>query len=301
MSSVITLIAARRDLQNEFSFYKQFSALDIVVRSHRWLSVNTALDLYCELPAPDLFASVDRRLSGLFFDQKIDWVVQPAESRRKKMLITDMDSTIIQNECIDELADVVGLKDKVSAITSAAMNGQLDFRAALRERVALLKGLPLEELQDVYDSRIKLMSGAKELLATMRAGGALCVLVSGGFTFFTSKIAQLLGFQFHHACELETVDGRLTGNLAGEIVDKNLKLHFLKHHSEKRRMDMNDILAIGDGANDIPMLEAAGLALAYHAKEKVNAVINNRIRFTDLRSALYTQGYSDEEILSQFN
>lgn len=214
------------------------------------------------------------------------------------MLITDMDSTIIQCECIDELADMVGLKDRVAKITEAAMNGEIDFPAALRERVALLKGLQVEKLQRVLDERVRLTSGAVELVSTMRDHGALCVLVSGGFTFFTEPIARRCGFHFHHACQLEIKGSVLTGEAIGEIVDKHAKLRYLTSHQNESGLTNDDILAIGDGANDIPMLEVAGLGVAFHAKEKVNRAVKNHIRFNDLRAVLYAQGYPDEDIVS---
>lgn len=223
--------------------------------------------------------------------KQIDWIVQPIETRRKKLLITDMDSTMITGECIDELADFVGKKAEVAAITERAMNGELDFAEALTERVALLRGLPEAVLQQCYDERVKMMPGGRELVARMRAEGAQCVLVSGGFTFFTQRVAAELGFHEHYANVLEVQDGKLTGRVVPPILGKEAKLAVLQRKVAELGITPEDVLAVGDGANDLPMLLAAGLGVAYHAKPVVQAQAKHRINHCDLSALLYAQGY----------
>lgn len=226
----------------------------------------------------------------------IDYIAQPAANRRKKLLICDMDSTIITVECIDELADFVGKKAEVAAITERAMNGELDFAQALTERVALLAGLPESTLQRCYDERVRFTPGAKELVSAMRANGATCVLVSGGFTFFTSRVAEALGFHAHHANVLEVEGGALTGRVVPPILGKEAKLAQLEHYVNVLGMTPADVLAVGDGANDLPMLLAAGLGVAYHAKPSVQAAAHHRINHCDLRALLWAQGMTMESL-----
>jgi phosphoserine phosphatase len=295
MHTTVTLISPE-SIPDVNSILGHFKKLGISVDNQKWLSRHKAVEWHCSSPLADLRALLNAEMGGQFLDQKIDWIVQPAGDRRKRMLITDMDSTIIQCECIDEIADIAGLRDRVAKITEAAMNGEIDFATALRERVALLQGLPVEKLQGVLDERVHLTPGAMELVSTMRDHGAVCVLVSGGFTFFTAFIARRCRFHFHHACQLGVHDNVLTGETLGEIVDKEAKLRYMDFHAGESGLTREDICAVGDGANDVPMLEAAGLSIAFHAKEKVDRVIENRIRFNDLRAVLYCQGYADEEM-----
>ena len=229
-------------------------------------------------------------------DLPIDTIVQPASGRRKKLLISDMDSTMIEQECIDELADCVGMKPHIAAITERAMNGELDFKAALRERVGLLGGLAEEALQSTYETRITLMPGAKKLIATMKRHGAYTVLVSGGFTFFTGRVRDAIGFDADDANRLEIVDGKLTGKVIEPILDKESKLASLHHYAKLKQLSTEEVLAIGDGANDLPMLLAAGLGVAYHAKPTVRAQANAALNHNDLSALLYVQGYTDGEI-----
>lgn len=222
---------------------------------------------------------------------QIDFVLQPIENREKKLLISDMDSTMIEQECIDEMADVLGLKDKVAPITERAMRGELSFEPALRERVALLKDLPESTLQQVYDTRISLMPGAKTLLATMKQRGATTHLVSGGFTFFTQRVANALGFDTHDANQLHITDGKLAGTVAEPILGKEAKRMSLNHYAAQHNVPLAATLAIGDGANDLPMLTAAGLGIAHHAKPDVQAALpDSSIRYNDLTALLYAQG-----------
>jgi phosphoserine phosphatase len=214
-----------------------------------------------------------------------------AAGRRKGLLIADMDSTIIQQECIDEMADMLGLKPRIAAITERAMRGELPFEAALRERLGLLAGLELSALQRVFDERISLMPGARTLVATMRAAEVLTALVSGGFSFFTSRVAAAVGFDVNRANELEIVDGRLTGGVVGPILGREAKLEALLHYRAERGLAIDATLAVGDGANDLAMIGAAGLGVAYRAKPVVAADADAGITHGDLTALLFLQGY----------
>jgi phosphoserine phosphatase len=193
-----------------------------------------------------------------------------------------MESTIIENECLDELAEYVGLRDNIEAITARAMNGELDFAAALAERVALLSGLPESALQEVYDQRVRLMAGAEALMKALKAQGIYTMLVSGGFSFYTSRIKERLGFDEERSNRLEILDGALTGRVLPPILDKNAKLAALEEGCAKLGISANEAIAIGDGANDLPMLLSAGLGIAYHAKPTVRAQAENQINQCDL-------------------
>jgi phosphoserine phosphatase len=225
----------------------------------------------------------------------VDLCIQPAQGRRKRLLIADMDSTIIHQECIDELADEAGFGPRVAAITARAMNGELDFEAALRERVALLRGLPVAVIQQVIDTRITLMEGGPVLLATMRAQGAYAALVSGGFTAFTGAIAARLGFHEHRANTLLAEAGLLTGHVANPILGREAKVQALQDISARLGLTPTDALAVGDGANDLGMLGLAGAGVALHAKPKVAAQCDLRINHGDLTALLYLQGYAAAE------
>jgi phosphoserine phosphatase len=222
--------------------------------------------------------------------------VLPAENRRKKLLIADMDSTIITCECLDEIADFAGLKPKVAAITERAMRGELAFEPALRERVTLLKGMPEATLQKVYDERVRLTQGARALVQTMRVHGAKTVLVSGGFRFFTSRVAAAGGFDEERANLLETAGGQLTGTVAEPILGREAKLDALTQSAAAAGLALADTLAVGDGANDLAMIQAAGLGVAYHAKPVVAEAAGARIDHGDLTALLYLQGYRADEI-----
>ncbi len=221
----------------------------------------------------------------------------PVAERRKKLLVCDMDSTIIGQECLDELADFAGLKAEVAAITERAMRGELDFEGALKTRVAMLQGLETEAINRCYAERISLNPGATELVATMRANGARCLLVSGGFTAFTGPVAAAAGFDEHHSNTL-IIDGnnRLTGEVAEPVLGREAKLERLLKTAKGLGLSAPDALAIGDGANDLAMIEAAGLGLAYRAKPVVAQAADAAIQQTDLRTALFFQGYSGDEI-----
>src|SRR6185369_10014021 len=235
--------------------------------------------------------TIEARLRQARGDLPIDIVVQPAALRRKKLFLADMDSTMIGQECIDELADFAGLKAHVAGITERAMRGEIEFEPALRERVALLKDLPVSVVDEVLDKRITLTPGGRALVMTMRAHGAYTCLISGGFTLFTSAIAAKIGFQENRANELIVADGKFTGKVVEPILGKAAKLATHNELREQFELDDIDTLAVGDGANDLPMIEAAGLGVAYHAKPVVAAAAAARVDHGALTALLYMQGY----------
>jgi phosphoserine phosphatase len=228
----------------------------------------------------------------------IDVVIQPAAVRRKRLYLTDMDSTVIEQECIDELADFAGLKEHVAKITERAMNGEIAFEPALRERVALLKGLPAAVVDEVIEKRITLMPGGRTLIMTMRAHGAHTCLVSGGFTLFTEKIAAAIGFDEHRANVLAVESGKLAGYVAEPILGKDAKLATLRELTARLGLKPEETLVSGDGANDLPMLEAAGLGVAFRAKPVVAATAQARVDYGDLTALLYLQGFKREEFVA---
>lgn len=256
----------------------------------RWLNPGVAAEFPLEVMPANLWEVWD----GLQA-MRIDLAVQPAAGRRKKMLIADMDSTMIEQECIDELADEAGVGAYVAEITRRAMNGELDFEAALRERVGLLKGLPAGVIDRVIRDRITLMPGGKALIATMRAHGAYAALVSGGFTAFTQRIAEVLGFDENRANRL-VVDGEvLAGAVVEPILGKQAKLDALEEISARLGITPDEAVAVGDGANDLAMLNRAGMGVALHAKPSVQAQCAVRVNHGDLTALLYLQGYSAED------
>ncbi len=225
----------------------------------------------------------------------VDLIVQPAAGRRKKMLLADMDSTMIQQECIDELAEEAGVGARVKDITARAMNGELDFEGALTERVTLLKGLPESVIDEVLENRITLMPGGKALLATMKAEGAYAALVSGGFTAFTAKVAAELGFDENRANTLMVENGKLTGEAARPILGRAAKVEALEQITARLGLSEADVMAVGDGANDLGMLGRAGAGVALHAKPSVAAECDIRINHGDLSALLFIQGYARSE------
>ncbi len=222
----------------------------------------------------------------------IDLAVQPAEGRRKEVLLADMDSTMIGQECIDELADMAGVGERVKEITARAMNGELGFEGALRERVGLLEGLSTDVIERVWRERITLTPGGRELIATMRANGGYCALVSGGFTQFTERVAARLGFDLHRANRLIEAAGVLTGAVAEPILGREAKVATLREVCAARGVGPDRAMAVGDGANDLGMLGLAGSGVALHAKPVVAAEVDLRINHGDLTALLYLQGYS---------
>lgn len=234
------------------------------------------------------------------FKEIADVAILPPINLKKKLLLADMDSTIIEQECLDELASYARVKDQVAAITMRAMNGELDFEEALRERVAMLKGLSIKSLEECWRNKITISSGAQILVRTMRSQGARCVLVSGGFTFFTSRVADLVGFDAHFGNSLIDDGEKLTGEIAEPILGKESKLKTLFSEAERTDLSLSETVTIGDGANDLAMIEAAGLGVAVHAKPIVAESSDAEISKTDLASVLYFQGYQENEFVNKF-
>ncbi|WP_417272827.1 phosphoserine phosphatase SerB [Celeribacter halophilus] len=253
----------------------------------KWLALGEAAEFMVEKVPSNLWDVWE----GLQ-TQGIDLVAQPAEGRRKKMLLADMDSTMIQQECIDELADVAGVGERVKEITAKAMNGELDFEGALTERVGLLKGLPESVIQKVIDERITFMPGGKALLATMKRDGAYAALVSGGFTAFTGYVAETLGFDENRANILQVENGELVGKPGLPILGREAKVAALNEITERLGLAHGEVIAVGDGANDLGMLKLAGAGVALHAKPSVAAECDIRINHGDLTALLYVQGYA---------
>ena len=261
----------------------------------QWLFDGVAADI--PFANPEDRGAVIKRLREALGDLPVDVVVQPEIGRRKRLFLADMDSTMIGQECIDELADLVGVKARVAAITERAMRGEIEFAPALRERVSLLKGLPTSVVDEVLQKRITLTPGGRELVQTMRAHGAYTCLVSGGFTVFTGPVAAMIGFQENRANTLLAEDGKFSGKVAEPILGREAKFDTLIELTESFELDDIDTLVAGDGANDIPMIQAAGLGVAYHAKPAVAAAATARIDHGDLTALLYAQGYKRSEFV----
>lgn len=258
-----------------------------------WLGAGVAFDIAFSA-AGDAEALVRSALGP----SRIDVVVQPVVRRRKRLLVADMDSTIIGQECLDEVAARIGVGERVAALTERAMRGEIDFAAALAERVALFAGQPVDLLERTYTEAVALNPGARTLTATMRKHGAHCALVSGGFTFFTSRVAQAAGFDSFIGNEFDVADGKLTGRIRGAVAGADAKRERLHALMAQLGLPREETMGLGDGANDIPMLQAAGLGVAYHAKPTVRAATPARLDFADLTGALYLQGYRREEFVA---
>ena len=255
-----------------------------------WLNPGIAAEFPVAV-LPDSRPDVWEALQGL----GIDLCIVPSEGRRKRLLLADMDSTMIRQECIDELAAEAGVGARVAAITARAMNGELAFAGALRERVALLKGLPETIIERVFVNRITMMPGGKALVATMRAGGARAALVSGGFTAFTERVALALGFDEHRANTLHIAEGLLAGTVEEPILGRAAKVQALEEITARMGLTPDEAIAVGDGANDLGMLHRAGMGVALHAKPSVQAECDLRINHGDLTALLYLQGYAITE------
>ena len=256
----------------------------------RWLQDGVACEFPIATPPTDI-----RRLWQRLQDRGVDLVIQPAKGRRKKMLLADMDSTMIEQECLDELAAEAGFGERVAAITARAMNGELEFEAALTERVALLAGLPEDVIDRVLETRITAMQGGQMLVATMKKAGAYCALVSGGFTEFTESVGHALGFDENRANVLEIVDGVLTGQVLPPILGREAKVEALQEITARLGIVASEVIAVGDGANDLGMLGLAGSGVAMHAKPAVAAASDIVINFGDLTALLFIQGYARAE------
>jgi phosphoserine phosphatase len=264
-----------------------------------WLDPGVAADIPFSAPRENDNHALAERARDALAGAAVDVVLHPAAGRRKALFLADMDSTMIGQECIDELADYVGLKPRVAAITERAMRGEIEFAPALRERVALLKGLPASVVDEVIAARIRLTPGARTLIATLRRNGAYTCLVTGGFTLFTARIAAMLGFDENRANTLVLdAAGRLTGEVAEPIFGREGKLATLIELTRRLGIAAHATLVAGDGANDIAMIQAAGLGVAYHAKPKVAAAAAARIDHGDLTALLYAQGYGCDEFVT---
>ena len=258
-----------------------------------WLNPGIAAEFPVDAAPIDFWA-----IWEILQTQGFDIAIQPTLGRRKAVLLADMDSTMLQQECIDELAAVAGVGKRVAAITAKAMNGELNFHEALIARVGLLAGLPETAVDEVLDSRITLMPGARQLVATMRAQGAYTALVSGGFTVFTGPVATALGFDEHRANTLLADNDVLTGHVALPVLGREAKVEALIEITAARGLTPADVMAVGDGANDLGMLQLAGAGVAAHAKPAVAAQVSIRINHADLTGLLYLQGYAAEEFVN---
>ncbi|GAB4363369.1 MAG: phosphoserine phosphatase SerB [Oricola sp.] len=299
MDTIVTLIAnpAQGALADE-----TVNAVAAMLSGARadWLDPGHAVDIVSPEPLPeDRRKALSADLSARFVESHIDCAVQviAAGDRRKKILIADMDSTMIRQECVDELADEAGVGEYVASITARAMNGEIGFEGALRERVGLLKGLPVDIIDHVIDTRIELMPGGPELVRTMKANGAWCTLVSGGFVDFTDRIAAMIGFQETRANRLVKADGKLTGEVVEPILGRQAKADALLEISRRLGLTPADAIAVGDGANDLTMLQLAGTGVALHAKPVVAEQADIRIDYNDLTALLYIQGYRRDEFV----
>jgi len=295
MSLVATLICNPADPALDSTVIDGARAILPSPGTPQWLFNEVAVDI--PFTASEDIGAITTRLREARGDLPIDIVVQPQLDRRKKLFLADMDSTMIGQECVDELADFVGLKAHVAYITERAMRGEIAFEPALRERVALLKGLSVNVIDEVLKTRITPTPGGRELVMTMRAHGAYTCLISGGFTLFTQPVAAKIGFQENRANVLKVEDGKLSGEVTEPILGRATKLATLIELREAFDLDNLDTLVVGDGANDLGMIEAAGLGVAYRAKPAVAAAAHVRIDHGDLTALLYMQGYRREEFV----
>ena len=298
MTHVATLIAATAGVLDDAALARAQAALPGAA-APRWLSRDEAADLPFSPESPVDQRALAERLRAAI-GERVDVVVQPVAHRKKKLFLADMDSTMIGQECIDELADYVGLKTHVAAITERAMRGEIAFEPALRERVALLEGLKVSVIEEVLRDRIKLTPGAKALVGTMRKNGARTALVSGGFTLFTDRVAAMIGFDENRANSLTLIDGHtLAGTVAEPIFGRDAKRAALLELRQEFGLAREETMAVGDGANDLDMIMEAGLGVAYHAKPKVAEAAAARIDHADLSALLYVQGYARDEFVEK--
>lgn len=295
MEHVLTLIGPEGTVDDRLlaGIRSAFAALGGASAAPTWLAPGRAADLPFELLAPE---QADAAARPLLQGRPIDIVAQAAAHRRKKLLVADMDSTIVTGETLDELAGFAGLKSEIAAVTARAMNGEIDFAEALRLRVGLLRDLPVDALEKTM-ARVAYTPGATTLVRTMRANGAYAVLVSGGFRFFTGRVRAHCGFDEDLANDLEIAGGRLTGAVREPIRDRASKLEALTGIAAARRLPLAASLAVGDGANDVDMLMAAGLGIAFHAKPVVAAAARARVDHGDLTALLFAQGYRLDEFV----
>ena len=284
MNQVLTLISNTQDAAVSNKIKDKYVSL--LNASHcNWLNRNIALDIYFDDETPG-------EILHMLEAENLDYAFQDPLTRSKKLLIADMDSTIINVECLDEIADFLGIKGKVSPITEAAMRGEINFEDALNERVSLLKGLNIANLQTIFNERVKLNPGAITMVRTMNANGANTVLISGGFTYFTERVSKATGFKANYANILLHKNGELTGKVKKPIVDANTKIETLRQFQKKGNLTNCETIAIGDGANDIPMLLGAGIGVGYYPYPATAQASDVKIKHGDLTALLYLQGYT---------
>ena len=284
MNQVLTLISNTQDADVSNKIKDKYVSL--LNASHcNWLNRNIALDIYFDDETPG-------EILHMLEAENLDYAFQDPLTRSKKLLIADMDSTIINVECLDEIADFLGIKGKVSPITEAAMRGEINFEDALNERVSLLKGLNIANLQTIFNERVKLNPGAITMVRTMNANGANTVLISGGFTYFTERVSKATGFKANYANILLHKNGELTGKVKKPIVDANTKIETLRQFQKKGNLKNCETIAIGDGANDIPMLLGAGIGVGYYPYPATAQASDVKIKHGDLTALLYLQGYT---------
>ncbi|MEZ5759001.1 MAG: phosphoserine phosphatase SerB [Emcibacteraceae bacterium] len=291
MTQVLTLISNAEQAAITDEIRDKYAKL--LKASHTsWLNNNIALDIFFNKEADDDVISMLK-------EENFDFAIQDPITRRKMLLLADMDSTIIQVECIDELADFLGIRNEVSHITEAAMRGEIDFKGALKERVSLLAGLKVSDLETVFRERVTLTPGAATLVKTMNANGANTVLVSGGFTYFTGRVSELTGFKVNRANILLHENGELTGKVGEPIVDSDTKINTLKEFKVKDNLEDFETIAVGDGANDIPMLLGAGLGVGYRPFPATAKAADVVINHADLTALLYLQGYAISDFVDE--
>jgi phosphoserine phosphatase len=297
MDNVLTLVSAdHHPLEQPLvaRLCDRLAAAGAEIHDQKWLTKDKAVDLFfANLP----LQSADHLARKLLASAPIDLLTQPTQGRRKKLFLADMDSTIVEGETLDDLAALAGLGPEIAAITARAMNGEIQFVDALRERVAMLRGLDASCLEETARS-MRLNPGAGVLVRTLSSAGVYTALVSGGFTYFTDRVARQLGFDSNQGNRIEIVDNRLTGQVTGSIVTKDTKLKTLQRLASELDISVQEALTVGDGANDLPMLQAAGLGVAYYAKPVVVAEAKAQVTHTDLTTLLYYQGYADSEFVT---
>jgi phosphoserine phosphatase len=294
-SHVLTIIGCAELRPLDSIYIEQVRQHLAIVGKQVWLAEREACDLYLDSPLPT--ADITKEARAVLSGTQIDVVCTQPEKRQKKLLISDMDSTVIDQECIDELGDAFGVGSQIREITAAVVDGKINFSDALRQRMALMKGLDRALLEKVYKDRITLKTGARTLVQTMRHHGAYCILVSGGFGYFTQRIAERIGFHDHQANELAFENGRLTGEVCEPILGRSAKLETLKRLCSENNLEQCEVLAVGDGANDIKMIETAGLGVAFHGAEVLKERANACIDYGNLTTLLYVQGFAKSQFV----
>jgi len=294
-SYALTLIGNAKSAPLEPTHLERVSRQLATTGNSDWLAEREACDLFIDssLSARDIAAQAHDALHG----SAIDAVCTSVLRRRKKLLISDMDSTVIDQECIDELGDALGVGPQVKEITASVIDGDIGFSDALRKRLELMKGMECSLLESVYKKRISIKAGARVLVQTMRAHGAYCILVSGGFSFFTHRIAERIGFHDHQGNNLAFIDGKLTGRVKEPILGRSAKLSALTRLCDEKDLAPSEVLAVGDGANDIMMIEAAGLGIAFHGSNSLRQQASACVDHGDLTSLLYIQGFRKSEFV----